>query len=420
MIKLIFAAFLYIGALNAQLTPEEFGAMNAYDAKMYPQTLKFYQQILDSPISPEERSIALYNIGTTYLMTGELAFALRFLQESLEGSHNPLLIQYAKMNLALTRARQVEELMTKEEFDSNLGLDWIQSAEYYLQEAQIASCKEAKKEGYETCPKNSDIQKLKEVLAQLRTQIPPSTKQHSVIPSLAFLQSALYAWELEQSSIADSLLKSALKDANAKWVGYENSNDPIELLKELIYHQRELQHLGMQMRSLNGLPDEFVKGMIPIQMNINSMAEQFYTQVYKIQSDLFHLPSPIGNPDQRISKRPWDGAIPLFDQGLMDSFKAYDLLKANKLVQANHREETSATFWEQALAYLLNPPNASEAPKPEEGKPQEQPKPEDNNQQPQEQQKESVDEIMTHLQEMDVEANPSGEQKALQTEGLPW
>lgn len=419
--KILFVCVLYSTFSWGQPTPDEFDAWNAYDAGLYNLTLKYYQQLLDTPLSPEERTIALYDLGTTYLSVRDYPNALKNLQQSLQNTHdNPLVAEYAKINLAITRLWQVQDLMTKPSFDPAQGLDWIRTAEYDLQEAELYSCQQSKREGYENCPINLNIESIKTALIELRAKIPTPDHRHSMIPTLAFLQGALYAWKSDQPILADVLLDLALEEANAKWEGSDTSS-PEKLLKDLIYHQRELQHLGIQMGAINNLPLRFLKASALGQKSINQMAAQFYSVVYDAQSDLFHQPSPIGNPDKRIALSPWDSVLPLFDQGLTDSYLAFDALEKQNLQFATHKEETSATYWEQALAFLLNPPNAAEAPQPAEGPKEEQPKPEENqNQEQQAQNKESVENVLSHLQEMDLETKPRGDQNALKTEGLPW
>ncbi len=402
------------------MDPDETVARNAYDAGIYNLTLKFYQQILDTPLSPEQRSIALYDLGTTYLSVGDFPNALKYLQQSVQSTHdNPLVAEYAKINLAITRLWQVQDLMTQADFDPGQGLDWIRSAEYDLQEAELYSCRQAKREGYENCPINLNIENIKSALIELRAKIPTPKHRHSMIPTLAFLQGAIYAWKTDQPILADALLALALENSNAVWQESDTSS-PERLLKDLIYHQRELQHLGIQMSALNNLPNQFLKAALLGQRSINEMATQFYSVVYEAQSDLFHQPSPIGNPDKRISLSPWDSVLPLFDQGLMDSYLALEGLEKENLQFSTNKEETSATYWEQALSFLLNPPNAAEVPKQTEGPQEKIPKPEENQEQQQEQNKESVESILNHLQEMDLEAKPRGNQQAIKTEGLPW
>lgn len=399
-------------------TPDELKALNAFQAKAYSQALNFYQELLDTKLTPAELSIVHYNLGTVYLAEKNYSESLKNFQEALQGAGgiNPLLIKNAETNLAITRIRQASQFMEKKDYDPDLVLDWLRSAEYDLQGAQKAACEEDAREGYPGCLPNPVFKQIATAIGELRDKLPRGIKYQTMPPALAFLQAAIYAWQTKQPALADAFLQLALQNAKNKeeMNAFLQKATPENMLRHLIYQQRELQQIGMQVRSDSNLPQSFVTAMAQIQNAFNASAREFYPLVYKTQNSLFHAPaSPEGLEDDRCQKVPWDSVLPEFQLGLTDADKASDALNIDRIQVAITNEETSSAYWEQALAYLLNPPKKA----PEEQQTQQKP------QGPQPKQpSESFQNILLNLQEMNrnLTAPPTTQGINIQKVEKPW
>lgn len=263
-------------------TPEELKTINEYEAGVYGQALSFYQNLLNAKLTPSQLSIVRYNIGTIYLAENDYANALKNFQQALQGASNPLLIRNTELNLALTRAREALQFLEQKDYDPDLLHDWVRSAEYDLQEAQNAACLEDSREGYPECRPNPTAQKIYALLKDIETKLPANIYNQRTIPSLAFLQSALYAWDTKEPALANVFLQLAVEDARDK-DGMDLINQsatPKDMLKQLIYHQRELQQIGMQIRARETLPKSFLTAMTIVQGHFNQAARNFYPLVF--------------------------------------------------------------------------------------------------------------------------------------------
>jgi hypothetical protein len=189
------------------------------------------------------------------------------------------------------------------------------------------------------------------------------------------------------------------------------------MLKQILYHQRSLQHLGIQAYAMQGLPDDFIKGLADVQKQINVEALLFYPAVLNSQAEHYHGPPPQeGKPDERCQCLPWDQVLPLFEEGLNDSHQARAALERKNMQSAINKEEASASKWEQALLMIQHPPQPkakeAETPQQKEEKAPAPPKPSP---------VESMQDVLMHLEEMQLEA-PPGEKPAahIREGGKPW
>ncbi len=419
MIKVVFIFLLLFSSHNyAQegFSPEELKALNNFQAKEYGQALNFYQNLLNVQLNSSQLSIVHYNIGTIYLAEGDYPNALKNLQQALQGAGgtNPLLIRNTELNLAVTRIKQISQFMKQKDFDPDLARDWIRSAQYDVQNAQSGACLEDAREGYPVCRPNSTAQKLNEMIKALKTRLPTNVHYQKMLPALAFLQSALYAWETKQPALADVFLQFASENAkNKNGMNFMTQNlSPENMLKQLIYHQRELQQIGMQIRSRIDLPTSFINSLTLTQDAFNQAARDFYPLVFRTQELRFHSPyNPDKIEDSRCQKIPWNSVLPEYQQGLNDADKAGAALNAERIQIAITNQETAAVAWEQALAYLINPPK--QAPQPEQVQAEAKP----NGPQP-----ESMQKLLMNLQEMEMDATPQGQTKGIKLNQVerPW
>lgn len=180
MIQLILLLLLPVTVVGAETIEERARTAAIYvEAHQYPKAVEIYDALLDSALTPWQRSFVLYNLGTTLIEEQRWEEALKMFQQvSLDSDSSPLLRRRYYYNLAvalLGYAKSQEGLFNVDDpsfLDRYKRLEGLlSSAEAALRAADAADCFLVQLEGAGACetPVDSTLarQRLKELQASL-------------------------------------------------------------------------------------------------------------------------------------------------------------------------------------------------------------------------------------------------------------
>lgn len=309
--------------LQASLDTELKEAQNFFEAGVSLQAENIYQEILKKNLTPFEKTIVLYNLGTLFLNSNEPKKAgdtfdlIPFTNEIPS-----FILRRIKTNSSIAKFREALLL----ENNSRKRIYLLILSEKALTAAIKAACTQDHLEGRSNCIIPAD-------LSVLSTSIHQQLKGHSPEDFTLFSIEQFHA-KIAEISLKSEKLKVVTKEDLKKLLGFA-----IEMEQEVLV-------MTGQMNQLNEMPGQALKALKEGQVQTLKIADRYLKEVYAMQRSSYK--------NQECQKKPWNEILPLYNKGYNAALNALNEIVLAETEDLSHlflsfsHEEEAIKYWKMA------------------------------------------------------------------------
>lgn len=365
---------LFLFSLDTELMRK---AEGFYKTEQYSQAESIYERLLYDPnLSPWERSIIAYNLGSVQLAKGSWEDALTLFNSVLSGTNqSPILKGNLYYNSALALLGTSQDL--KNEY---LQLELFYEILDTLDEAQASYCQAKLFEGYSQCLPSSNVVAVRSSVMQLIEDLEKKMKKTPINNEEREIRDALVVLdELMEGSQAKSINQEIysddeqMKEYYEKGLKYLNEGKKnrakifFVLVKQKLENQTKFARKDNELKPGNILQEALIKQQQA--KKITQLVSQLkdtegdkdlkeillskQKEVHK-SSDLV-LKSIVSAETQgyfqkrECQENPWDEVIPLYEDGDLLRNKSIESIENENLTQALKFQIETIKKWRAAL-----------------------------------------------------------------------
>lgn len=301
-------------------------AQNLFEAGDEKAAISAYQELLNQQLTPFEKAVASYDLGTLFLQNNQLNEAIELLGSiSLNEKAPPFLTYRTFKNLSIAKYRKaLEALKEKDEASLEKAIYLLELAQKDLFKAKKASCNYQKMQGYSECQDKPDLIRLENAVVFWLKKTSKTLGKPIQDPN----SSDLFLKRIEE--LEQKTLKKKPKD--------------IKELQNLLKLAIEMEHeVLLKTRAVNQMEEENEQSL-----DILKMAQNKTLQV----ADLY-LKNSLAIQEREYEKtgcqkKPWNKILPFYHKGYDAALKALSLMPTDKEASILSQEE-AMKYWREAI-----------------------------------------------------------------------
>lgn len=286
-----------------------------FEAEEYSQAEELYNKLLNEALTPREKAIIQYDIGSINLANEDWDNAINWLDQAASiAEKDPLLNYRIKKNRSLALYGKA---LSASDTENEIFL--LRDALKRNKQAMQAYCELSKIEGYKECKTHKD---LEEVNQQINTRLKERGAASEIPPMEQLINMQLNSVKIFQEFLS--------KEEN-----------PASFLDWLINLQELAINLNLISQELDSKNPEVQTLLQSAQEYVQSQADLFISEVVALQKREFPM---------RCQEHPWKEVLTFFNEGYAASYEAVNRMKMNK--DALLFQEQALSAWKRAREAL--------------------------------------------------------------------